>query len=216
MAGKQDVPNLKRRHFLKGAGLAGAAAIAAPLNVVAQTRPAETPKPVPLPNKPAETATAARARSPDRGQKRQRLHDRLHQELGFEYMAANPASSFRGLHESLINYGGNKDPNSSPAATRKSRWPWDTAITRSRASRCASLRTVPSACITRPWRCNNAWCDRVPVYVVIGKCEGRAAAPTGHRVESQRAGSGFGRARLHQWDDNPGSLQHFAESAVRA
>ena len=28
--------------------------------------------------------------------------------LGFEYLCANPGSSFRGLHESIINYGGNK------------------------------------------------------------------------------------------------------------
>ena len=30
--------------------------------------------------------------------------------LGFEYVAANPGSSFRSLHESFINYGGNKNP----------------------------------------------------------------------------------------------------------
>src|SRR5262252_10622791 len=30
--------------------------------------------------------------------------------LRLEYIAAMPASSFRGLHESIINYGGNKDP----------------------------------------------------------------------------------------------------------
>jgi len=30
--------------------------------------------------------------------------------LGIEYCAANPASSCRGLHESMINYGGNKMP----------------------------------------------------------------------------------------------------------
>ncbi len=30
--------------------------------------------------------------------------------LGFEYVAAVPGSSFRSLHESLINYGGNKNP----------------------------------------------------------------------------------------------------------
>src|SRR5258707_2483971 len=28
--------------------------------------------------------------------------------LGIEYLFANPGSSYRGLHESLINYGGNK------------------------------------------------------------------------------------------------------------
>src|ERR1700733_9282966 len=30
--------------------------------------------------------------------------------LGIEYLAANPGTSFRGLHESVINYGNNKDP----------------------------------------------------------------------------------------------------------
>jgi acetolactate synthase I/II/III large subunit len=30
--------------------------------------------------------------------------------MGFEYVAAKPGSSFRGLHESIINYGGNKSP----------------------------------------------------------------------------------------------------------
>src|ERR1043165_3430479 len=30
--------------------------------------------------------------------------------LDLEYMAANPASSFRSLHESLVNYGGNSKP----------------------------------------------------------------------------------------------------------
>src|SRR5689334_10828543 len=30
--------------------------------------------------------------------------------LGFEYICANPGSSFRGLHESVINLGGNKSP----------------------------------------------------------------------------------------------------------
>ena len=30
--------------------------------------------------------------------------------LDFEYVCANPGSSFRGLHESLINYGGNEAP----------------------------------------------------------------------------------------------------------
>ena len=30
--------------------------------------------------------------------------------LGFEYIFANPGSSFRGLHESFITYGGNRAP----------------------------------------------------------------------------------------------------------
>src|SRR5213592_5184766 len=27
---------------------------------------------------------------------------------GFEYIALNPGASYRGLHDSLVNYGGNK------------------------------------------------------------------------------------------------------------
>src|SRR5438105_10409933 len=30
--------------------------------------------------------------------------------LGIEYICANPGSSFRGLQESVVNYGGNKSP----------------------------------------------------------------------------------------------------------
>jgi thiamine pyrophosphate-dependent acetolactate synthase large subunit-like protein len=30
--------------------------------------------------------------------------------LNFDYICANPGSSFRGLHESFINYGGNQSP----------------------------------------------------------------------------------------------------------
>ena len=30
--------------------------------------------------------------------------------LDFEFIASNPGSSFRGIHESIINYGGNAKP----------------------------------------------------------------------------------------------------------
>ena len=30
--------------------------------------------------------------------------------IGFDYITTNPGSSFRGLHESIVNYGGNQAP----------------------------------------------------------------------------------------------------------
>ncbi len=30
--------------------------------------------------------------------------------LGFDYIASNPGSSFRGIHESIVNYGNNTAP----------------------------------------------------------------------------------------------------------
>ena len=34
----------------------------------------------------------------------------LIKQYGFEYITLNPGASFRGLHDSLINYGGNTPP----------------------------------------------------------------------------------------------------------
>src|SRR5689334_18363951 len=31
--------------------------------------------------------------------------------FGFEYISLNPGASFRGLHDSLVNYNGNQNPS---------------------------------------------------------------------------------------------------------
>src|SRR5262245_65660654 len=109
MSKQADVPNVKRRGFLKGAGLAGAAALATPLKAVAaQTAPARDA--VPLPNRAAETAVPPALEPLTVGRSGSDFMIDCLKTLGFEYTAANPASSFRGLHESLINYGGNTNP----------------------------------------------------------------------------------------------------------
>src|SRR5579859_8204290 len=100
---------LDRRNFLKGAAAGAAALAAAPGTVAAQ--PTELRRTVPPPMSPeaevgmpsgAEVLTADRTGSDF-------MVDVL-KSLGFEYVCANPGSSFRGLHESIINYGGNKSP----------------------------------------------------------------------------------------------------------
>ena len=72
--------------------------------------------------------------------------------LGIEYIASNPASSFRGLHESIVNYGGNKKPEFLTCCTKSPRSRWRTATPRWRASRWACWRTARSACSTPRWR----------------------------------------------------------------
>ena len=108
MSKTKDGTHAGRRGFLKGAGLAGVAAFAAPLKAVAQTPTAGARNPVPLPNKAAETAPPPALEVLTEGKSGSDFMIDCIKSLGFEYMAANPASSFRGLHESLINYGKNK------------------------------------------------------------------------------------------------------------
>jgi hypothetical protein len=43
---------------------------------------------------------------PHRRSPRFRLHVNVLKHIGFEFICANPGSSFRALHESIVNYGG--------------------------------------------------------------------------------------------------------------
>ena len=99
-----------RRNFLRGAAGSAAALMASAGAGGAQqsepSRPGAAPvmrkEADPSPSSGAEVLTAERPGSDF-------MVDVL-KSLGFEYVAANPGSSFRALHESLVNYGGNRSP----------------------------------------------------------------------------------------------------------
>ena len=110
MARKRSVD---RRDFLKGAAVTGAAALV-PDSVASA---AQAPSPAAPAQRPAAALTAAREADPavevdalttDRPGG-DFMVDVL-KSLNIEYVASNPGSSFRGIHESIINYGGNKMP----------------------------------------------------------------------------------------------------------
>src|SRR5258708_15430565 len=101
---------IPRRDFLRNAA-AGAAALAAPPTLPAKqptpergatTPPAMSPAAEVGTPSPAEVLTADRTGSDF-------MVDVI-KSLNIEYICSNPGSSFRGLHESIINYGGNKNP----------------------------------------------------------------------------------------------------------
>src|SRR5437879_181209 len=99
-----------RRGFLKGAASA-AALVVTPAVVEAQTAPTQGAA-------PASQAQIASDTNPPAPRAAVYTVDRpgsdfmvdVIKSLNFEYVAANPGSSFRGLHESIINYGGNASP----------------------------------------------------------------------------------------------------------
>ena len=91
--------SVDRRDFLKVAA-GGAAALASNLN--AAEPPAATPQ------EPQGGASNAEVLTTDKPGA-DFLTDAF-KSLNLEYVAAVPGSSFRGCHESLINYGGNKNP----------------------------------------------------------------------------------------------------------
>src|SRR5271156_6751733 len=108
--------SVDRRGFLKGAAAGAAALVVKPEGAQAQeaaeVRPPATPNPLPGAKQTAAETTPPPPRvdvwTTDRPGSDFMVD--VIKTLGFEYVAANPGSSFRGIHESLINYGGNKAP----------------------------------------------------------------------------------------------------------
>jgi acetolactate synthase I/II/III large subunit len=135
--------------------------------------------------------------------------------LGIEYMFINCASSYRGLHEAIINHGNNK-PEIITCVHE------DIAV--HMAQGYAKIAGKPAAMACHgvvglqhaTMAMYNAWCDRVPVLVYGGNImEADKRAPGAEWLHS---GVDIGQIvrEFTKWDDQPASLQHFAESTARA
>jgi acetolactate synthase-1/2/3 large subunit len=136
--------------------------------------------------------------------------------LDIDYLAMNCASSFRGLHEAVLNHGGNTKPEILTCPHEE--------IAVHMAQGYAKIEGKPMAMICHgvvglqhaTMAMYNAWCDRVPVIVMGGNIiEANKRGPGAEWVHSAIDPGAIVRDFV-KWDDQPTSLQHFAESAVRA
>src|SRR5580692_3710580 len=191
MPKRRQSPDASRRNFLKGAGLVGAAAAVTPPVAVnampavpAEKLKAALPGPrqvaaetMPPANDPVNQSTSGGDFMAD-----------VLNSLGVEYMAINCASSYRGLHEAIVNHANNK-PEIITCVHE------DVAVHMAQGYAKIEGKPMAMACHGvvglqhATMAMYNAWCDRVPVLVMGGNI-----------MEA----------------DKPASLQHFAESAVRA
>ena len=210
--------SVDRRGFLKGAAAGAAALVVKPqarAQEQAQARPAA---PLPSPRQVAlETGAPAAGvdvYTTDRPGA-DFMVDVL-KSLNFDYIFANPGSSFRGLQESFINYGGNKNPS------------WITCCHEESSIAMAhgyyKIEGKPILCMAHgtvglqhaSMAIYNAYADRVPVYLILGNEQEigfrRSDVEWAHSVQDAAS-----MVRDYtKWDDSPVSLGHFAESAVRA
>ncbi len=136
--------------------------------------------------------------------------------LGIEYIASNPGSSFRGIHESLINYGGNKSPEFLTCCHEESSVGMAHGYFKIEGKPLAVMAHGTVGLQHAAMAIYNAYCDRVPVYIILGNTidatERRPGVEWAHSVQDAAA-----MVRDYtKWDDIPASLPHFAESAVRA
>ena len=88
--------------------------------------------------------------------------------LGFEYVAANPGSSYRGLHESIINYGGNTNPEFITCMHEESSVAMAHGYFKAEGKPMLVAAHGTVGLQHASMALYNAWCDRVPIYMVIG------------------------------------------------
>ena len=206
MTEKTDKDELKdsavnRRSFIAGAATGAAVALAQQASIASAQ---QTEKPAREPSVQANTRPAS-----------DYMVD-IFKSFGMEYMFSMCASSFIGIHESVLNYAGNKNPEAI-ACTHEE-------ISVAMANGYAKIEGKPVLVAAHAtvglqhavMAVYDAWCDRVPIYLVLGNTND-AAQRNGdvYWVHSAQDPAALIRD-MTKWDDNPASMAHFAESAARA
>lgn len=138
-------------------------------------------------------------------------------QLGAPYVALNPGSSFRGLHDSLVNYLGNRDPqillclHEEHAVAIAHGW--------------AKVTGTPLAVILHAnvglmhasMAVYNAWCDRVPMMIfgATGPVDAAKRRPWIDWIHTSRDQAAIIRPYV-KWDDQPASLEASLSAMLRS
>jgi len=218
------IADVSRRNFLTGVAVAGAVTTVAspPANAATQAGEpgaAGARRPSAL---PPSTHVAAKETAPPQELSRIKgvagsdfMVDVI-KTLDIKYLPANPASSFRGLHESLIDYGGNKMPEFLTCMHEESAVGMAHGYFKAAGNPLMTLCHGTVGMQHASMAIYNAWCDRVPVIVVGGNDLDAAHRPPGvPTIHSAQDINALVRD-FTKWDDTPFSLQHFAQSFIRA
>ena len=200
--------HIDRRAFLKGAAVTAAAA-AITTRIAATGEAAQSSA--------TETEVKEPARLSERiiGRPGSDFMVDVIKATGIEYIASNPGSSFRSLQESIVNYGGNKKPEFLTCMHEESSVAMAHGYAKAAGKPMGILAHGTVGLQHAAMAVYNAWCDRVPVMIFAGNFldadKRRPGVEWYHCVQDPAAIL----RDFTKWDDQPASLQHFAESVMR-
>ena len=206
-----------RRDFLKSV-VAGAATLAAPAEALPAQPAAALPAhamPILPPLNEADPPAEVDVLTMDRSGS-DFMVDVL-KSLGIEYVCSVAGSSFRALHESVINYGGNEKPEFITCCHEESSVAMSHGYAKIEGKPLCVFAHGTVGLQHASMAIYNAYCDRVPVYIVIGNNLDATKRDSAYGEWPHSVQDAAAMVRDYvKWDDLPISLQHFAESAVRA
>src|SRR5687768_4346563 len=209
--------SVKRRDFLKSAAVTGAAALVPGASAAeAQVSPSSPPSQGTAPVPPREVDPTGNVEVLTTERPGGDFMVDVIKTLNFDYVASNPGSSFRGIHESLINYGGNQAPEFITCLHEESSVAMAHGYFKAEGKPMAVLCHGTVGIQHAAMAIYNAYCDRVPVYILAGNhLDATTRRPGVEWAHSVQDAAAMVRDYI-KWDDQPVSLPHFAESAVRA
>lgn len=138
-------------------------------------------------------------------------------ELDIPYIALVPGSSYRGLHDSLVNYLGNRAPQMIMTIHE------ETAVAIAHGYYKISDRMMASALhanvglLRAPMSIYNAWCDRAPMLILgaTGPWDATQRRPWIDWIHTSSDQGGLIR-NFTKWDNQPGSPAAAQEALLRA
>src|SRR5664279_3408015 len=137
--------------------------------------------------------------------------------LDIPYIALNPGASYRGLHDSLVNYLGNAQPQMLLCLHEES------AVAIAHGYAKVTGRAMAAAVHSNVGLMHatmaifNAWCDRMPMVILgaTGPVDATKRRPWIEWIHTARDQGALVRGYT-KWDDQPGSPLAARESVLRA
>jgi acetolactate synthase I/II/III large subunit len=216
---------VERRKFFKGAALGAAGLVVKSRTGTAEAASATPPLSVLVPTEghaqteydysPAQAPSGASA-AVDGASQAQPASDFMVdvlKKLEFDYAAINPGSAFAGLHESLLNYGGNRTPEILTSLHEEAAVAMAHGYAKAAGKPMLVCVHGTVGLLHSSMALFQAWADRVPVYIIVGMHRNPAGI-----INLPHSAQDMGSIvrDFVKFDDETTNLERFAESALRA
>ncbi|MGD9615831.1 MAG: thiamine pyrophosphate-binding protein [Alphaproteobacteria bacterium] len=138
-------------------------------------------------------------------------------ELNLPYVALNPGASYRGLHDSLVNLLGNRDPQMLLCLHEEHAVAIAHGYYKATGRPMGAIVHSNVGLMHATMAIFNAWCDRVPVFVIgaTGPVDAAKRRPWIDWIHTAQDQGALIR-NYTKWDDQPASVPAAAEALLRA
>src|SRR4029077_6594638 len=138
-------------------------------------------------------------------------------ELDLPYVALNPGASYRGLHDSLVNLLGNRDPQMLLCLHEEHAVAMAHGYAKVTGRPMGAIVHSTVGLMHATMAIFNAWCDRAPVVVLgaTGPVDAAKRRPWIDWIHTAQDQGALIR-NFTKWDDQPASVAAAAEAMLRA